>query len=74
MRAASQPTTLLWAQRGLMDEPQGLYDEGRLAALDLSSRVRVRRVDGTNHYDVLLAPATVDVVAEELLALVDRAG
>ena len=26
------PTDLLWAERGLQDEPQGLYDEQRLAA------------------------------------------
>ncbi len=65
--------TLLWAARGLMDERQGLYDEGRLAALDVPPRVRVRHVGDTNHYDVLLADAAVDVLAEELLAVVDLA-
>jgi len=73
VRAAAQPTTLLWAQRGLMDEPQGLYDESRLAALDLPARVRVVGVADANHYDVLLAPAAVSVVASELLTLVDLA-
>lgn len=73
VRAASQPMTLLWAARGLMDERQGLYDEGRLAALDVPPRVRVRHVGDTNHYDVLLADAAVDVLAEELLAVVDLA-
>jgi len=63
------PTTLLWAPRGLMNEDQGLYDDQRLSALDLPPRVRVRQVADTNHYDVLFAPDSVTVVAEELLAL-----
>ena len=37
---------LVWARRGLLDEPQGLYDEGRLAALDLPGR-RARRPRST---------------------------
>lgn len=57
------PTTLLWAPRGLLDEPQGLYDEGRLGAATLPPGTDVRRVDGTNHYSLLLAPQGVRAVA-----------
>ena len=63
VRVGASPTTLLWAPRGLLDEPQGLYDEGRIAAAMLPPSVDVRRVDGTNHYTVLLAPDGVGAVA-----------
>lgn len=59
--------TLLWAERGLMDEPQGLYDEQRLAALDLDPRrVTTVAVPGVNHYTVLLDPRGAEVVAEHV--------
>lgn len=64
VRSCQAPTVLLWAPRGLQDEPQGLYDEDRLAAANLPDRVDVRRVQGTNHYTVLLAPAGVRAVAD----------
>jgi pimeloyl-ACP methyl ester carboxylesterase len=67
--ASSVPTTLVWAERGLLDQPQGLYDSERLAALALPSRVRVRKAEDTNHYDVVLGRRGAAVVAEELLAL-----
>ena len=43
------PIELLWAARGLLNEAQGLYDEARLAALDVRQAVRV----DANHYDVI---------------------
>ncbi|GAB2679511.1 alpha/beta hydrolase [Thalassiella azotivora] len=67
VRSSGVPTSLLWAPRGLLDEPQGLYDESRLAAAGLPGTVTVRRVDGTNHYSVLLAPAGVDAVAQAVV-------
>ncbi|GAA4686208.1 hypothetical protein GCM10023347_46910 [Streptomyces chumphonensis] len=56
--------TLLWAERGLQDEPRGLYDAERVAAAALDpQRVDVRRVPGANHYSVLLTPAATTAVA-----------
>ncbi|KGN38544.1 alpha/beta hydrolase [Knoellia subterranea] len=63
---AEMDVELLWAERGLMDEPQGLYDEERLAALDLPGDVRVTAVPDTNHYSVILDPAPVAVLADAI--------
>ena len=54
---------LVWAERGLLDEPQALYDETRLAALQLPDGVRSTRVDA-NHYDVILGDRGVAAVAD----------
>ncbi|WP_371483901.1 alpha/beta hydrolase [Kitasatospora sp. NBC_00315] len=63
------PTELLWAERGLMDEPQGLYDETRLTAAGLDRRrVRAHRVEGSNHYSILVGDDGARVVARHLLA------
>ncbi len=66
--AAGVPVTLLWAARGLMDEPQGLYDTTRLAALDLPEGVQVVPVADCNHYTVVLDPAAVQRVAAAVLS------
>lgn len=71
VRATDVPTTLLWAPRGLLDEPQGLYDEQRLAAAELPERVRVRKVEDTNHYTVLLSPHGAAAVAGEVTRALD---
>ncbi|MEE1820553.1 alpha/beta fold hydrolase [Streptomyces sp. SP18ES09] len=61
--------TLLWAERGVMDEPQGLYDEERLAAGGLPpDRIVTRRVDGTNHYTILFAEHATAAVADAVRA------
>ena len=54
---------LLWAERGLMDEAQGLYDETRLAAMQVPDAVRVTGVQDVNHYSVILGAAGVGAVA-----------
>lgn len=54
---------LLWAARGLMNEPQGLYDEQRLAALDLPQALCVTGLD-TDHYAILFD--TADAVTEAI--------
>ncbi|MFH7334993.1 alpha/beta fold hydrolase [Streptomyces sp. KHY 26] len=60
---------LLRAERGLMNEPQGLYDEQRLAAAKLDpDKVRTRYVPGTNHYTLLVGDAGARLVADQLLA------
>ena len=59
------PVDLLWARRGLLDEPQGLYDAARLAALDVPEAVRVTEVDA-NHYDIVLGDVGVTAVADAI--------
>jgi pimeloyl-ACP methyl ester carboxylesterase len=62
------PGELLWAERGLMDEPQGLYDEQRLKAAGIEDTViRPRQVPGTNHYTLLLGDEGAATVARTLL-------
>ncbi|MGV9846207.1 alpha/beta hydrolase [Streptomyces fungicidicus] len=54
--------TLLWAERGLLDEPQALYDPGRIAEAALDpDRMPARRIAGTNHYSILFPPAAREV-------------
>ncbi|MCN9242379.1 alpha/beta hydrolase [Streptomyces sp. RY43-2] len=63
------PAQLLWAERGLLDEPQGLYDEQRLASVGLDPElVRTRLVPGTNHYSIVVGDDGARAVARHLLA------
>ena len=57
------PVELVWAHRGLMDEPQGLYDPQRIAALDLPDGLRTTDVDA-NHYSVVLEEPGVGAVVD----------
>ena len=53
---------LLWAERGLLDEPRALYDAERVAAAALDpARMPDRRIDGTNHSSILFPPAGEEV-------------
>jgi pimeloyl-ACP methyl ester carboxylesterase len=59
---------LLWAERGLQNQPQGMYDEERLAEVGLDpARVRPQRLHDVNHYTALLTPAGAQVVAGVIL-------
>ncbi|MEW2486638.1 alpha/beta hydrolase [Streptomyces sp. NPDC048411] len=70
VRKLPVPATLLWAARGLMDEPQGLYDEQRLAAADLSGTLlEPVAVPDVNHYTVLTGDAGGREIATRLVAL-----
>ena len=72
IRQLELPARLLWAERGLLDEPQGLYDEQRLAAAGLDpARLATRRMAGTNHYTVIIGDDGARTVAGHLL---DAAG
>lgn len=63
------PADLLWAERGLLDEPQGLYDRSRLALARLDEeRVPASPVPGTNHYSILWGEAGADRIVRILLA------
>lgn len=69
LRCAS---ALLWAERGLQDQPQGLYDDERLVAAGLdANRVRLRRIDDVNHYTVILGRRGADAVAAAIVQLVE---
>lgn len=62
------PARLLHAERGLMDEPQALYDAARLAAAGIDGGpLRTELVPGTNHYTVLTGDDSARVVADRLL-------
>ncbi|MEU0145751.1 alpha/beta hydrolase [Streptomyces sp. NPDC006288] len=68
VRELPRPAVLLWAQRGLMDEEQGLYDESRLAAAGLPGTiVEAVRVEDVNHYTVLTGDKGAAEVAGALL-------
>ncbi|MFF0535098.1 alpha/beta fold hydrolase [Streptomyces coelicoflavus] len=63
-----RPAELLWAERGLMDEAQGLYDERRLTAAGVDRvLLRTTRVLGTNHYTIVVGDEGARLVAERLL-------
>ncbi|GAA4122996.1 hypothetical protein GCM10022415_27600 [Knoellia locipacati] len=57
-------TELLWAQRGLLDEPQGLYDPARLRALQLPTGLRTTPVPDSNHYSVILEASAITCLAD----------
>ncbi|MFJ3792068.1 alpha/beta hydrolase [Kitasatospora sp. NPDC090091] len=64
------PGDLLWAERGLFDEPQALYDEQRIAraGLDPDRVVSASLVPDTNHYSILWGRTGVEAVVRRLLA------
>lgn len=54
---ASCPTTLLWAERGMVDQTPGLYTDDMVAITRTRAgdRFKDRRVDGVNHYTIGLS-------------------
>jgi pimeloyl-ACP methyl ester carboxylesterase len=71
--ALQLPTTFLWAARGMLDEPQGLYDEARIAAARLPPNVHRRRVEDINHYTIVFLPRGVRAVAAAIRDATRRA-
>jgi pimeloyl-ACP methyl ester carboxylesterase len=58
------PTRLITVPRGLQDEPPGLYAPEHLERLLATyPAVRHERVDGFNHYTIVMSPGGADVVA-----------
>ncbi|RKE19205.1 alpha/beta fold hydrolase [Streptomyces sp. TLI_171] len=55
------PARLLYAERGLMDEPQALYDEERLTAAKVT--VPTERVADTNHYSIIRSERLVELLS-----------
>jgi pimeloyl-ACP methyl ester carboxylesterase len=65
------PVRMLLAQRGMLDEPRGLYDDERLAGAGLDrERVEVEQVAGVNHYTIVAGPAGAAVVADRIAGMV----
>jgi pimeloyl-ACP methyl ester carboxylesterase len=64
------PATLLWAERGLRDEPEGLYTAARLAAASLPDTVGVVAVPGTNHFSIMFGDSGADAVAAAIRAAI----
>lgn len=69
------PAELLWAERGLLDEPQGLYDEQRIGLSGLDrERVPASLVPDSNHYSILWGEAGAELIVRKLLADAPAAG
>ncbi|MFE4514018.1 alpha/beta fold hydrolase [Kitasatospora sp. NPDC056783] len=63
------PAELLWAERGLLDEPQGLYSHERLGLAGLDrERVPAAPVPGTNHYSIIWGGSGAERIVRSLLA------
>ena len=65
----SVPATLLWAQRGLLDQTPGLYDDQRLAGPERAG-LTVRLVPDSNHYSILWAEQGVTAISAAVRAAV----
>ena len=64
------PALLLYAERGMFNQPQGLYDAGRIAETGLDpTRMPAELVPDTNHYTVMAPGAGADAVAAAVLRL-----
>src|SRR6266536_3191393 len=70
MHALPVPGVLLYAERGLLNEPQGLYDEQRVAGLEIPTIM----VPGTNHYSILVGDKGPTVVAEHIVRAAGQGG
>lgn len=68
IKQLSCPVTLLYAERGLLNEEQALYDDSRLAFAQLPAAVETVFVPGTNHYTIVGPGAGADAIAEHILA------
>ncbi|SDO38002.1 Pimeloyl-ACP methyl ester carboxylesterase [Nakamurella panacisegetis] len=62
--AATVPTSLLWAERGLLDQAPGLLTAESIEAAGLPSTVDLRFVPDVNHYSIIIGDAGVRTVAE----------
>jgi len=67
-------TELLWAERGLLNEPQGLYEEARLRALALPSGLRATAVRDSNHYSIILEAAAISSLADTIDRMLVQSG
>jgi pimeloyl-ACP methyl ester carboxylesterase len=63
-RKIACPAAMLWAERGMLDEPKGLYNEATVPA-----ELNPVKVAGVNHYTIVVSPRGASAVAEQLAAL-----
>ena len=63
IHALPVPATLLYAERGLMNQTPGVYSESSLAEL----KIPYQLVPDTNHYSILLADKGAQAVADQIL-------
>ena len=73
VHALQCPAHLLWAARGPLGEPGGLYTEERIAQAHLPADIRVTRLEA-DHYGALLLPGPVRTAADAVRALARPAG
>lgn len=72
INATTCPVTLLYAERGILNQPQGFYTEEVLDAAGIDrNRVVAGLVPGTNHYTIVGPGIGADSVAA---AILERAG
>lgn len=71
VRTPGLSARLLWATGDLLGAEGGVYDEARLAELDLGA-LEVDRVAGSDHYSIVLAQEYAAVVAAHVLAAAAR--
>ena len=68
IHALTVPGVLLYAERGLLDDPRPNYDEQRVSGLSIPAIL----VPDTNHYSILVADKGAQVVAEHVRAMSRR--
>ena len=62
--ALSIPAVFLQAERGMLDQPEGLFRDDYLAGwLDRLPTVAAHKVEGVNHYTIVFAEPGVDAIA-----------
>jgi pimeloyl-ACP methyl ester carboxylesterase len=70
LKTLSCPIAFIYAERGILNEPQALYDEERLAAAGVDHLDITRTlIPDTNHYTVTGPGAGADAVAAAILRL-----
>ncbi len=68
IKALRCPIAFIYAQRGILNEPQALYDEARLAHAGLDHlRLTAKLIPDTNHYTVTGPGAGAEAIAEAVL-------
>ena len=65
---ATCPVTLLYAERGILNQPHGFYDDDVLRAAGVDrNRVAATLISGTNHYTIVGPGIGANTVADELV-------
>jgi pimeloyl-ACP methyl ester carboxylesterase len=68
INATTCPITLLYAERGILDQPQGFYTEAVLDAAGVNrGRVAAELIPATNHYTIVGPGVGADSIAAAIL-------